>query len=252
MELENYVEKIKDYWNSSSKEYLKTHPEHLDSSMHPSWGLWHIPEETLKIIHHIDLESKKVVDLGCGRGHDTVAYAKLGAYVIGVDISEEQLKGAIPHPNVEYVCACAESLPVADSDIDLIVSDHGAFDHSPAPILLQEMHRVLKDGGDLIVCTYSPLAYSCHDRASGKIGKTLVNRYPKGDIKFDGKLIVPEYSYQDWISFFRRGGFEIQRLEEITVPPEATSFFSDMVDTEWATNWPCDIIWHVRKIGDRK
>lgn len=247
MQLTNYIDMIKEYWNSASEDYLKTHPEHLDSSMHPSWGLWHVPDASLNIINSMKLAGKKVLDLGCGRGHDAVAYGKLGASVIAVDISEEQLKNAIPHPNVEYVCGCAENLLLEDNSIDVIVSDHGAFDHSPAPVLLREAHRVLKEGGDLIICTYGPLFYSCYNKTSGKVEKELLNTYPKGDIKFDGKLIVPEYSYQDWISLFVQNKFTISRLEEIIVTPEAVSFFSDMVDSEWASCWPCDIIWHVKK-----
>jgi 2-polyprenyl-3-methyl-5-hydroxy-6-metoxy-1,4-benzoquinol methylase len=37
-----------------------------------------------------DISGKKVVDLGCGGGQNSVALKKMGAEVMGVDISSEQ------------------------------------------------------------------------------------------------------------------------------------------------------------------
>lgn len=243
----NYLEKIESYWDSEAEEYCNTHPEHLDPSLHPSWGLWHIPEQEMKIFENEDLNHKKIVDLGCGRGHDAVAYANRGAEVVAIDVSKEQLKRAIKHQNVEYIHTCAEKIPVENSSIDMAISDHGAFDHSPAPVLLKEMNRILKPSAQLIICTYSPIAYACYCHETGKIQQALKNEYPQKEVKYNGSLVNSEYSYQEWIKMFCEFNFSIERLEEILVPQNAKSYFSDMVSSEWASKWPCDIIWIVRK-----
>ena len=49
-------------------------------------------EDTLKLLGHV--EGKRVLDLGCGAGHNAIALAKAGAKVIGVDTSSEQIADA--------------------------------------------------------------------------------------------------------------------------------------------------------------
>jgi len=170
----NHLDVIRSYWDEAAEEYHRTHPEHLDESMHPSWGLWHVPEKDLCLFEQSDLKGKRMLDLGCGRGHDAVAYAKLGAQVLAIDISEKQLKAAFPHKNVEYVHAPAEKVPAEYASIDIAISDHGAFDHAPAHAILEEMNRVLIPGGQLIICTYSPISYACYDEKTGCLVPSLL------------------------------------------------------------------------------
>ena len=242
----NHLREIQRYWNSEAEDYKKNHPEHLDSNMHPSWGLWHIPEAALNLMPK-DLSGVTLLDLGCGRGHDAVAYGKLGAKVTAIDVSEEQLKNAIEHPNVKYMHCPAEKVPLSDESFDCIISDHGAFDHSPADLLLMEAVRLLKPGGHLIICTYSPLAYCCYNNSSSQIESVLINDYPAANVKFDDRVVVAEYSYSSWIAMFNKLHLTIERLEEVIIPNNSKDYFDELVDKEWASRWPCDIIWKVCK-----
>ena len=60
------------------------------------------------------------VDAGCGNGQLTVQLAAHFDKVLGADPSADQLANATAHPRVEYVCAPAEELPVADHAAQLI------------------------------------------------------------------------------------------------------------------------------------
>ena len=54
------------------------------------------------------------------------------------------------------------------------------FDHSPPGMLLSEVRRVLRMGGLLAVCTYTPLAFSCYAGPDRPLGRELVRPYPQG------------------------------------------------------------------------
>src|SRR5437660_3859619 len=101
----DHLKAIADYWNTASLQYCLSHPEHRDTSMHPSWGIWHIPEANLGLLTNELRPGRQLVDLGCGPGHDAVAFAQYGVDVLAVDISMEQINRAIQHPRVKYTLA---------------------------------------------------------------------------------------------------------------------------------------------------
>ena len=78
----NHIDFIKNYWNDEAENYYNDHPEHLDKTLHPSWGLFHVPEEKLRLVIDDNInEGTNILEIGCGIGHDAVAYASLGANV---------------------------------------------------------------------------------------------------------------------------------------------------------------------------
>jgi len=241
-----YQDMVSEYWNRQADTYLRSHPEHQIAAMHPSWGLHHIHENSLRIIKDEIKPGMVMLELGCGDGHDAVAFANLGLTVVAIDLSYEKLCRTPSHDSVVYLNAGAEQLPLGGHTIDFVSSDHGAFDHSPLDRLLAEVKRVLRPGGLLAICSYSPLALACFNPKSGRIGRVLHNSYPKKALRTDGQSVVAENSYSVWISAFRNNGFTIERLEELQLPTGHGNYFSDLLPTEWATRWPCDVLWVVR------
>ncbi|MCD6521287.1 methyltransferase domain-containing protein [Candidatus Calescamantes bacterium] len=98
----------------------------------------------------------KVLDVGCGRGE---ILNKICAHYdmkgVGLDISIEAIKIARcynPLTN-EYWVGDAESLPFRDNSFDLVIS-LDTLEHLSNPLTaLEEMVRVLKPGGKLLVYT---------------------------------------------------------------------------------------------------
>ncbi len=99
-----------------------------------------------------------VLDVGCGAGLDSlIAARQVGASgrVISVDMTPAMLEKAEAGAreagitNVEFREAYAEALPVADSSIDVVISN-GVINLCPDKMaVLQEVNRVLKPGGRL-------------------------------------------------------------------------------------------------------
>jgi hypothetical protein len=53
-------------------------------------------------------------------------------------------------------------------------------------------------------------------------------------------------SHGEWIRLLRRSGFEVEDLIEVYPTEGATSGYP-FVDLAWASAWPCEEVWKVRK-----
>lgn len=100
-----------------------------------------------------------VLDVGCGTGEILKRIHKRYPEVslTGVDISEKMLEVAkVKIGNkATLLWADAEMLPFSDATFDLIVCSD-SFHHYPNPQkVLAEFLRVLKRGGNLLICDYS-------------------------------------------------------------------------------------------------
>lgn len=98
-----------------------------------------------------DVESKLVVDLGCGTGTAVAELRQLGARSVGIDPSDHMLALATQrHPEETFQQAAAESLPFADGEVDALRAER-VFQHVVEPSAgLSEVYRVLAPGGRLV------------------------------------------------------------------------------------------------------
>ena len=98
-----------------------------------------------------------MVDVGCGSGQSTNVFQPYFKEIIGIDVSLEQLNQAKKQnkfDNIKYMEGSAESIPVEDHSVDLVLAGTAAhwFD---LPKFFAEVERVLKpDTGRLAVIGY--------------------------------------------------------------------------------------------------
>ena len=93
-------------------------------------------------------KGKKVLEIGCGIGTDTISFARAGAEVTAVDLSDESLKIAKLRaeryglPNIGFYQANAENLTsvVPIETFDLVYS-FGVIHHTPHPEKALEQMR---------------------------------------------------------------------------------------------------------------
>ncbi len=108
-----------------------------------------------------DMAHKKVLDLGCGDGSLIYLLAKKGAIVTGVD--NEALGLEFARQNLasvgneeldyEFVNASAYELPFEENTFDIVVSCE-VIEHLQEPErMLEEISRVLKSGGKVVLTT---------------------------------------------------------------------------------------------------
>jgi len=100
-----------------------------------------------------DMSDKRVVDFGCGQGHNAVRMAKQGAVVYAFDISSamiEMTKQNAMNVGLENRVFAekmpAEQLAYPDKFVDLVFG-HSILHHTDLALTRREIHRILKPGG---------------------------------------------------------------------------------------------------------
>lgn len=116
---------------------------------------------------------------------------------------------------------------------------------------LPEAARLLRPGGRLHVLTNSVMAYlASPDLESDPVTDRLLRpQFGMGRITWPGETSVEFHpTHGDWVRMFTENGFEVLELLEPQVPADATTRYPWMT-AEWASRWPCEDIWKVRKRG---
>src|SRR5436190_19967167 len=111
-------------------------------------------EDTLKLLGHV--EGKRVLDLGCGAGHNAIALARHGAKVIGVDESSDQVADARAACEREGVKVELHHAPLAElafiwaDTIDAALSVHGLAPVDDLDRVFRQVDRVLRPEHPLV------------------------------------------------------------------------------------------------------
>jgi SAM-dependent methyltransferase len=106
-----------------------------------------------------------VLDVGCGGGQEMIPFGRLGATCVGIDISpgsgafgRRMFRTHHPDMRVQFATAMAERLPFADAAFDLVLC-RVAIPYTDNRQALQEMARVLRPGGLLLLKTHHARYY---------------------------------------------------------------------------------------------
>lgn len=161
-------------------------------------------------------EGERVLDLGCGAGFDCfLAAKKVGATgkVIGVDMTPEMLDKARAnakkgnYSNVEFRLGEIENLPVADSSVDVIISNC-VINLSPNKRrVFEEAFRVLAPNGRLMISDIVLL-------------KPLHSAVRESVEAYAGCIAGAEIK-ETYLNLIRESGFsDVKVLEEKTYPLE--------------------------------
>jgi ubiquinone/menaquinone biosynthesis C-methylase UbiE len=107
------------------------------------------PVETIRwCVGQLDAPPKLIVDVGCGTGISTRAFAALGHRVVGIDPNADMLTTASAQGSVEYRAGTSTGTGLPDASADLIVAAQ-AFHWFEIPATLREFARI---GTEHAVC----------------------------------------------------------------------------------------------------
>jgi len=104
------------------------------------------------------VRGQSVLDLAAGTGVSTVELARGGVRAVACDFSLGMLRAGRARKrrrNVPYVAGDAVQLPFADACFDAAVISFGLRNVSDVPRALREMARVVRPGGQLVICEFS-------------------------------------------------------------------------------------------------
>src|SRR5262245_22185788 len=106
----------------------------------------------------------EVLDVAAGTGNASIPAAATGATVIGLDIAPGLLetgrsRAAKAGVSVEFVEGDAEALPYPDASFDVVISTLGVQFAPHHETTAAEMARVLRSGGRMALCNWTPQGY---------------------------------------------------------------------------------------------
>ena len=154
------MEAIKDYWERSTPMKFDTEKWSYLKKRTFRYDLQNYMLETFQFERW---ESKSVLEFGCGSGIDAVEFARCGAKVTAVDITDnavaltEELAREVG-VNVVVQKITDTRLPFSDSTFDCVYS-FGVLHHIPkVEETLHELRRVLKPNGTIMAMVYNKVS----------------------------------------------------------------------------------------------
>jgi SAM-dependent methyltransferase len=111
-------------------------------------------------LQHLQVQSgHRLLDVGCGPGRLQAVLTPLGVSMVGVDRSSGLLREAqSAAPSAAWVRADATALPFGDGRFDRICAFGVLYHVREWRRALEEMRRVARPGGRVVVSTNGPLA----------------------------------------------------------------------------------------------
>jgi len=140
---------VRKNWDASSATF-DTNPDHGIGTQEEKEA-W-----KRELIRNLPKSPLDILDVGCGTGAMGLLFAEMGYHVTGVDLSEAMMtkareKAAERKLSINLKNGDAEHLPFSEGSFDVVVNRHllGSLPHPD--IALKDWHRVLKNGGTVLV-----------------------------------------------------------------------------------------------------
>lgn len=112
-------------------------------------------------------KNKVVLDIASGEGYGSFLLSKSASKVFGVDIDEETINHAKDKytisKNIEFKLGSTDAIPLDDNSVDVVVSFETIEHHDRHDLMMQEVSRVLKTDGILLISSPEKSIYSERD-----------------------------------------------------------------------------------------
>ena len=142
------------------------------------------------------IAGRNVLDIACGAGYGSALLARRAARVTGADISQAAVDHARDRyqsiANVEFKQADCAALPFADASFDAVVSFETIEHIAAQAVFLDEVHRVLRPGGLVIL--------SCPNKVEYTDKRGVTNEFHVRELYRDqlAALIAPRFANAVW------------------------------------------------------
>jgi ubiquinone/menaquinone biosynthesis C-methylase UbiE len=167
---------------------------------------------------NLDLDGRKVVEVGCGTGRNTTWLAERAAEIVGLDFSEEMLAQArsrVNNPRVRFIQHDARmTWPLADSSADVVIAMLILEHVEKLEPVFAEAARVLNTGAQFFLCELHPMR-----QLTG--GQAQFNNTKTGERQLISAFL---HDVSDYVNAGLSSGFELGHMGEWRdAEPEASS-----------------------------
>lgn len=112
------------------------------------------------------VKNKIVLDIASGEGYGSHLLSKFAFKTYGVDIDAKSVAHAnekYANENLNFIVGSTDLIPLEDNSIDLVVSFETIEHHNKHDLMIQEIKRVLKKDGVLLISSPEKSIYSERD-----------------------------------------------------------------------------------------
>jgi len=149
------VEAIKRYWEKATP--MSFSPEKWDYEMKRKFR-YDLQDYMQSVFQFDKWAGKSILEIGCGSGIDAVEFARNGAIVTAIDITDNAValtKGLAKEAHQDILVLKANAFQITAVEKFDCVFAYGVLHHIPnVDSVLEEAHRLLKPGGVIMAMLY--------------------------------------------------------------------------------------------------
>jgi 2-polyprenyl-3-methyl-5-hydroxy-6-metoxy-1,4-benzoquinol methylase len=228
--MKNYQSTNRDAWN-------KRIAAHLASDFYDLEG-WKAGETSLNDIELDllgDVKGKSILHLQCHFGQDSLSLARMGAKVVGVDLSDEGVKTAQQLNqelglNAEFVVSdVLELIGKVDQKFDMVFTSYGTIGWLPDLNKWAEtIAHYLKSNGKLVFAEFHPVVWMFDDDfekieyryfQDEPIIETTTGTYADADAPFEKTEINWNHGLGEVFQVLKKNGLRVDDFKEYDYSP---------------------------------
>lgn len=145
-----------------------------------------------RVVDFSAYRGKNLLEIGCGVGIDLVHFAENGAVVTGVDLADTSIELAKKNFELrglkgDFYRLDGENLPFSDNSFDVVYA-HGVLQYTEnAQKMVDEIHRVLRPGGEAIMMVYNKISWL-----------NALSKVMKVDLEHEDAPVLKKYSIREF------------------------------------------------------
>lgn len=226
----NYIEINRNSWNNRTETHLKSEFYDVEGFMK---GKSSLNEIELKLLG--DIQGKSILHLQCHFGQDTISLSRLGAHVVGVDLSDKAIESAKQiakdtQSNTRFICCDIYDLPnYLDEKFDIVFTSYGVIGWLPDLGKWAEIiSNYLKPNGQFVFVEFHPVVWMFDDNFekigyryfnSGAIVETENGTYADKTAAITQTYVMWNHGLGEVINSLILNGIQIKSLQEFDYSP---------------------------------
>ncbi len=226
----NYLEINRDSWNNRTETHLNSEFYDLKAFLNGKSSLNDIELNLLG-----DINGKSILHLQCHFGQDSISLARMGANVIGADLSDKAIEAAKKlafetGAAAEFICCDLYSLPDSlDKKFDIVFTSYGTIGWLPdINRWASVIDHFLKPDGRFIFAEFHPVVWMFDDDFEkvgynyfndGPIVETENGTYADRNAEITNTTVGWNHGMAEVINSLIKNGLQIRSFQEFDYSP---------------------------------
>lgn len=227
---EDYLEVNRNSWNNKTEAHLASEFYDMDGFRAGNSSL-----NSIELALLGDLKGKKVLHLQCHFGQDTISLNRLGAEVVGVDLSDKAIDNARKiaaelNSSAQFICSDVYDLPNhLAQQFDIVFTSYGTIGWLPdLDKWAQVVAHFLKPDGKFVFVEFHPFVWMFDDNFekiaynyfnNGPIIETENGTYANREANITHEYVCWNHSLSEVMTSLLENGLEINAFGEYDYSP---------------------------------